>query len=137
MFFRAFIPSKISYLIGASSTPAKKEHDDQQSKNIPAAKTDDKTTPKKAPKATPLPSPKHEYTLEELRNGNTPGHCLVSIFGNVYNLSKFQHPGGERAILGVAGDVADDVFEDGNHRDLKDKVGKMLAKYQVGTLKKS
>ena len=72
------------------------------------------------------------YTLSHQKNSKL---CLVGLFGKVYNLSKFkaEHPGGEKAIVNVAGDIIDDVFEDGNHSRIDPSI---LEKYEYGILKK-
>ncbi|GEM_PF-2808422 len=79
-----------------------------------------------------------EYTQEELGRKKDYSICLVSIFGKVYDVAKYlpKHPGGENILLNAAGDIIDDVFSDGNHRHLKNKVATLLAEYQVGNLKK-
>jgi cytochrome b involved in lipid metabolism len=84
--------------------------------------------------------PAKEFTREEMDTLNKQKGsklCLVGLFGKVYDLSRFlaAHQGGERAIRDVAGDIIDDVFEDGNHRSMKGQIPKYLAKYQVGVLK--
>jgi len=82
--------------------------------------------------------PIKEFTQEELTTTKNYSICLVSIFGKVYNIAKYlpKHPGGDNILFQAAGDILDEVFTDGNHRNLKDKVAGMLAEYQVGVLKR-
>jgi cytochrome b involved in lipid metabolism len=79
-----------------------------------------------------------EFTLDEIAKGKSYSVCLVSLFGHVYNLAKFLplHPGGEKVLIEASGDIIDDVFDDGNHRHLKEKIPEMLKHYKVGVLKK-
>jgi len=52
------------------------------------------------------------YTMQEVQHHNTGNDCWVVINGNIYNLTKFKkyHPGGEAAILLVAGTDASEKF---------------------------
>lgn|SRR3990167_8829569 len=82
------------------------------------------------------------YTQKEIDDINTQNnakHCVVVIFGIVYDLYKFSsyHPGGERLIMNAAGEILDEVVTDGNHRFTETHVQKQLAKYKLGFFEKS
>lgn len=88
-----------------------------------------------------------EYTLEDIEKLTQKNSiCIISIFGKFYNLSASspkhpggflaEHPGGAKALMHYTGDIADDVFEDGNHQHLKDEVCNLLKDFEYGVLKK-
>lgn len=80
-----------------------------------------------------------EYSVEEVAQHNTDSDCWL-ILGEderlVYDITSFldEHPGGPQIILDVAGQDANDDFEDiGHSTDARN----MLESYLVGKIKKS
>jgi len=81
-----------------------------------------------------------EITMEEISKHNTEEDCWL-VIGNtanggpkVYDITKYldDHPGGAEVLLDVAGQDADEFFEDiGHSADAR----KELGKYLIGTLK--
>lgn len=80
-----------------------------------------------------------QQQIDEFNNQKNSKYCLVILFDVVYNLYKFaaQHPGGERLIMQAAGEILDEVVEDGNHRFTKPQVQSLLAKYKFGFFEKN
>ncbi|GAX27651.1 hypothetical protein FisN_13Hh257 [Fistulifera solaris] len=81
-----------------------------------------------------------EYTLEEIAKHNTQEDCWL-IIGNasnggpkVYDVTKYldDHPGGAEVLLDVAGQDADEFFEDIGHSK---EARKELSKYLIGNFK--
>ncbi|GAX27191.1 hypothetical protein FisN_13Lh257 [Fistulifera solaris] len=81
-----------------------------------------------------------EYTLEEIVKHNTQEDCWL-IIGNasnggpkVYDVTKYldDHPGGAEVLLDVAGQDADEFFEDIGHSK---EARKELSKYLIGNFK--
>ncbi|KAJ7775502.1 cytochrome b5-like heme/steroid binding domain-containing protein [Mycena metata] len=56
-------------------------------------------------------------TLAELKEHNTKDKLWLVLHGKVYDATKFadEHPGGEDAILSVAGQDGSDPFDDVGH----------------------
>mmetsp|Transcript_14905 Transcript_14905/g.17952 ORF Transcript_14905/g.17952 Transcript_14905/m.17952 type:complete len:137 (-) Transcript_14905:257-667(-) len=85
---------------------------------------------------------KQEYTLEEVSKHNTESDCWL-VIGNmtnggpkVYDITKYldDHPGGAEVMLDVAGQDADEFFEDiGHSNDARDE----LKKHYIGEFKMS
>jgi len=81
-----------------------------------------------------------EYTLEEISKHNKQDDCWL-IIGNlknggpqVYDVTKYldDHPGGAEVLLDVAGQDADEFFEDiGHSKDARDE----LKKHLIGSYK--
>mmetsp|Transcript_29990 Transcript_29990/g.49519 ORF Transcript_29990/g.49519 Transcript_29990/m.49519 type:complete len:137 (-) Transcript_29990:203-613(-) len=81
-----------------------------------------------------------EYTLDEISKHNTNDSCWL-IIGNlnnggpkVYDVTKYldDHPGGAEVLLDVAGQDADEFFEDiGHSNDAREE----LSKYLIGNFK--
>eukprot|EP00544_Gedaniella_sp_CCMP2646_P003650 CAMPEP_0202494032 /NCGR_PEP_ID=MMETSP1361-20130828/10479_1 /ASSEMBLY_ACC=CAM_ASM_000849 /TAXON_ID=210615 /ORGANISM="Staurosira complex sp., Strain CCMP2646" /LENGTH=136 /DNA_ID=CAMNT_0049124423 /DNA_START=37 /DNA_END=447 /DNA_ORIENTATION=+ len=83
---------------------------------------------------------KKEFTLEEISKHNTQGSCWL-IIGNlsnggpkVYDVTKYldDHPGGAEVMLDVAGQDADEFFEDIGHSN---DARKELTKHYIGEYK--
>mmetsp|Transcript_25372 Transcript_25372/g.59781 ORF Transcript_25372/g.59781 Transcript_25372/m.59781 type:complete len:136 (-) Transcript_25372:1680-2087(-) len=81
-----------------------------------------------------------EYYTEEVAKHNTEGDVWM-IIGNdnnggpkVYDVTRYldDHPGGSEVLLDVAGQNADEFFEDIGHST---EARKELAKYLIGTYK--
>eukprot|EP00560_Eucampia_antarctica_P008877 CAMPEP_0197822952 /NCGR_PEP_ID=MMETSP1437-20131217/273_1 /TAXON_ID=49252 ORGANISM="Eucampia antarctica, Strain CCMP1452" /NCGR_SAMPLE_ID=MMETSP1437 /ASSEMBLY_ACC=CAM_ASM_001096 /LENGTH=134 /DNA_ID=CAMNT_0043421859 /DNA_START=110 /DNA_END=517 /DNA_ORIENTATION=+ len=81
-----------------------------------------------------------EHTVDEISKHNTEGDCWC-IIGNasnggpkVYDITKYldDHPGGAEVLLDLAGQDADEFFEDiGHSSDARDE----LKRYLIGALK--
>jgi cytochrome b involved in lipid metabolism len=58
-----------------------------------------------------------KYTAAEVSHHQSKNELYVIIHGKVYNISPFldDHPGGEEALLDVAGQDATEAFEDAGH----------------------
>lgn len=83
-----------------------------------------------------------EYTQEDIDGLNRKeNYCLVIIYGFVYNLCLFDHPGGQNLLLHQAGTVLDWLFEnaDYNHQFTRAQLESpnMLGRYRVGFFKSS
>merc|ERR1712228_796181 len=81
-----------------------------------------------------------EYNSSEVAKHNSPEDCWL-IVGNdghggpkVYDVTQYldDHPGGAEVLLDVAGQDADEFFEDIGHSD---DARKELKEYLIGTLK--
>jgi len=72
-------------------------------------------TTKNLPQNFPSPKiikPMLAFTVAELSNHKTTTDCLVGLYGNVYNLTKFHnhHAGGKNSILSLCGIEATKIF---------------------------
>eukprot|EP00529_Nitzschia_sp_RCC80_P032924 CAMPEP_0113462832 /NCGR_PEP_ID=MMETSP0014_2-20120614/12317_1 /TAXON_ID=2857 /ORGANISM="Nitzschia sp." /LENGTH=133 /DNA_ID=CAMNT_0000354751 /DNA_START=1064 /DNA_END=1465 /DNA_ORIENTATION=+ /assembly_acc=CAM_ASM_000159 len=81
-----------------------------------------------------------EYTTDDVSKHNTNDDCWL-VIGNssnggpkVYDVTKYldDHPGGAEVMLDVAGQNADEFFEDIGHSK---EARKELEKYLIGTYK--
>uniref|UniRef100_A0A7S1UHH4 Cytochrome b5 heme-binding domain-containing protein n=1 Tax=Phaeomonas parva TaxID=124430 RepID=A0A7S1UHH4_9STRA len=85
------------------------------------------------------PSNEKTYTWDEVKKHSTAEDCWI-VVGNetnggpkVYDVSKYleSHPGGSDVIEDVAGEDADESFEDMGHSE---EARNIMRKYLVGTL---
>ena len=76
------------------------------------------------------------YTAAQVATHKDATSCWSIIDGNVYDLTKWipQHPGGERAILGLCGKDGTAAFH-GQHDDAK-KQADILATMKIGVVTK-
>ncbi|XP_053951970.1 uncharacterized protein LOC129237424 isoform X2 [Anastrepha obliqua] len=77
-----------------------------------------------------MASPK-TYTLDAVKQHNTPDDLWIVIDGKVYDVTKFrnEHPGGEETLDEVAGRDATREFVDVGHSQ---EARQMLTKYYIG-----
>ena len=69
--------------------------------------------------------------MAEVAKHNKKGDCWVVIHDKVYDLSNFDHPGGNEPIIANAGLDRTDAFEDAGHGI---SAKNMMKKYVIGTL---
>lgn len=74
------------------------------------------------------------YTLTQVAAHKDASSCWSAVNGNVYDLTAWisQHPGGERAILGICGKDGSAAFNK-QHGDAK-KQADILATFKIGSL---
>lgn len=76
---------------------------------------------------------KQEYTLEDVEQHNKLGDGWMIINKKVYDVSEFNHPGGNIIKLGFGKD-ATDIFYNKNIRH-SGRAKNLLKKYYIGELK--
>lgn len=76
------------------------------------------------------------FTLEQIQSHNTENDCWIIIRGNVYNVSKFEHPGGKKVLLDHAGKDATKIWESLHDVQLLETVAKKFLIGQVETIEK-
>jgi len=88
------------------------------------ARGGDSGTTNAATEAASESSPR-SISLEELSEHKEKGDVWIALYGNVYDLSGYveEHPGGEDALLDVAGTEATETFETVHNRELLDSMG--------------
>lgn len=74
------------------------------------------------------------YTAQEVAAHNDAASCWSAIDGAVYDLTEWiaQHPGGERAILGLCGVDGSAAFH-AQHGDAKQQAD-ILINYKIGSI---
>jgi len=74
------------------------------------------------------------YTTDEVTTHNNPADCWAIVDGGVYNLTTWvsQHPGGEKAIIGLCGIDGTDQFAKIHGSNEKAKAA--LASFLIGKL---
>ena len=74
------------------------------------------------------------YTLADVAQHKDGTSCWTAINGGVYDLTQWipQHPGGQRAILGLCGKDGSAAFND-QHGGMQEQV-QVLATFKIGTL---
>ncbi|KAK6202365.1 outer mitochondrial membrane isoform [Scheffersomyces amazonensis] len=77
--------------------------------------------------------PPQFYTLDQVRNHNSPGDLWMIIYNRVYDITDFahSHPGGIEVLFDCGGVDATEAFDDVAHSD---DAFNMLAPYFVGDL---
>lgn len=62
--------------------------------------------------ATPTNAPAATISMDTVKQHNTATDCYVAINGNVHDLTSWikQHPGGDKAILGLCGTDGTQAF---------------------------
>jgi cytochrome b involved in lipid metabolism len=107
-----------------------------QSKNSPVANQPGVNPTANGQNNNPASSVAKTYTITEVSQHADVQSCWSVVHGNVYDLSSWisQHPGGERAILGMCGKDATDAF-DGKHGG-QPRPEQELAGFKIGTLAK-
>lgn len=121
-------------------TTAKKEWRPTQTSSIPSettnpnppATTTNPTANQPAPKP-PAPTVT-SFTMADVAKHNNQNDCWSAVNGSVYNLTEWiaQHPGGERAILGMCGIDASDAFN--NQHGGQGRPERILASMKIGVL---
>ena len=94
-------------------------------------------TPTQAPTTnTPPVVSSDSYTLAKVATHNNTSSCWTIVNGSVYDVTAWisQHPGGQRAILGMCGVDGSSAFN-GQHGGQKRPVSE-LASFKIGTLSK-
>lgn len=77
-----------------------------------------------------------EYTLEEISQHSKQGDCWLVFQGGVYDVSKFDHPGGAEALLKHAGtDATAAMFKVSAHGENLDDVHAALEQHKIGVVK--
>ncbi|MGC8776201.1 MAG: cytochrome b5 domain-containing protein [Minisyncoccia bacterium] len=76
------------------------------------------------------------YPLSEVQKHNSVASCWSVIRGNVYDLTSWikNHPGGEKAILGICGKDGTTAFE--NEHNGQEKPEEKLKTFKIGQLLK-
>lgn len=93
------------------------------------------TAPNKpVPTTTPKDTPK-TYSMDEVREANTPEKCWTVVRGEIYDLTAWiaKHPGGDKAILQLCGTDGTEKFV--NKHGGNPKQENVLAGYEIGKLK--
>lgn len=65
------------------------------------------------------------FTLEEVSKHNTKEDCYIIIDNNVYDMSKFDHPGG-KIIFNYAGKDASKIFHEMHNSKILKKFKKKI-----------
>ena len=76
------------------------------------------------------------FTLAEVATHENPNDCYVAINDDVYDVTEWiaQHPGGDKAILGLCGTDGSAAFTKQHSGQPKPEA--MLASFNIGTLSK-
>lgn len=76
-----------------------------------------------------------QYTMADVAIHNSQSSCWTTINGGIYDVTSWisQHPGGERAILGLCGIDGSSAFN-GQHGG-QARPASELASFKIGTLK--
>jgi cytochrome b involved in lipid metabolism len=90
-------------------------------------------SPAAGEQATPAPTAK-TFTMAQVATHKDATSCYTVVRGNVYDLTSWisQHPGGEKAILGLCGKDGTAAFV--NQHGGRPRQENELATFQIGTL---
>lgn len=84
--------------------------------------------------ASSTPNRVQTFTMADVLAHATPSSCYTVVRGNVYDLSTWiaEHPGGDKAILGMCGKDATDAFV--KQHGGKEKPEMKIETFQIGIL---
>lgn len=76
-----------------------------------------------------------EYSFADVKGHSSSTGCWTAVNGSVYDVTKWisQHPGGEKAILGMCGNDASAAYDKKHGGQARPE--SELANFKIGTLK--